>query len=214
MKRLFKKTMVSLGLVALAGFATAGDVKNGETLSAQCAACHGADGNSGSPMFPKLAGLGEKYLLKQLMDIKSKERVIPEMTGLLDDKTDVELADLAAFYASKTLQLSGPKALTVKLNTGVEVDALALGKRIYRAGNAEVGVPACSGCHSPTGQGNAPAGFPRLGGQYADYIEKQLKAFRSGERANDGDAMIMRSAVQHLSDSEIKAVANFISGLH
>lgn len=214
MKRLLNITIVSLGLMALASFATAGDVKKGESLSVQCVACHSNDGNSASPMFPKIAGLGEKYLLKQLKDIQTKQRIVPEMTGLLDNKSDADLADLAAFFDSKTLQLSGAKELKVKTNASIEVDSLKLGARIYRAGNAEAGVPACSGCHSPTGNGNAPAAFPRLGGQYAAYIEKQLKAFRAGERANDGDAMIMRSIAQRMTDAEIASVANFISGLH
>lgn len=214
MKRLLNITIVSLGLMALASFATAGDVNKGESLSVQCVACHSNDGNSASPMFPKIAGLGEKYLLKQLKDIQSKQRIVPEMTGLLDNKSDADLADLAAFFDSKTLQLSGAKELKVKTNASIEVDSLVLGARIYRAGNAEAGVPACSGCHSPTGNGNAPAAFPRLGGQYAAYIEKQLKAFRAGERANDGDAMIMRSIAQRMTDAEIASVANFISGLH
>lgn len=214
MKRLLNITIVSLGLMALASFATAGDVNKGESLSVQCVACHSNDGNSASPMFPKIAGLGEKYLLKQLKDIQSKQRIVPEMTGLLDNKSDADLADLAAFFDSKTLQLSGAKELKVKTNASIEVDSLVLGARIYRAGNAEAGVPACSGCHSPTGNGNAPAAFPRLGGQYAAYIEKQLKAFRAGERANDGEAMIMRSIAQRMTDAEIASVANFISGLH
>lgn len=214
MKRLLNIMIVSLGLIALVSFAHAGDVYKGESLSVQCTACHSSDGNSASPMFPKIAGLGEKYLLKQLKDIQTKQRIVPEMTGLLDNKSDADLADLAAFFDSKTLQLSGAKELKVKTNASIEVDSLALGARIYRAGNAEAGVPACSGCHSPTGNGNAPAAFPRLGGQYAAYIEKQLKAFRAGERANDGDTMIMRSIAQRMTDAEIASVANFISGLH
>lgn len=202
----------------------AGNASNGETIAkAECAACHGADGNSSSPMFPKLAGLGEKYLLKQLHDIKNAaeggdpkaaKRAITEMAGLLDKKSEQDLADLAAYYASKTTQLSGAKEMKVQVNSGAQVDAIKLGAQVYRAGNLETGVPACTGCHSPRGLGNAPAGYPRLSGQHADYIEKQLKDFRAGNRTNDGDTMVMREVANHMSDAEIKAVANFISGLN
>lgn len=192
----------------------AGNVANGEKISAVCSACHGSDGNSSVPSFPKIAGLGESYLLKQLKDVKSGARSIPEMTGLLDNNSDQDLQDLAAFYNSKALVLSGSKEMKVRINSGAEVDALKLGTQVYRAGNLETHVPACSGCHSPTGMGNGPAGFPRLSGQYAEYIEKQLKAFRAGERTNDGDSMVMRSIAKHMSDAEIIAVANFIAGLN
>ncbi len=202
----------------------AGNASNGETIAkAECAACHGEDGNSSSPMFPKLAGLGEKYLLKQLQDIKNAgeggnpkapKRAIAEMAGLLDNKSAQDLADMAAYYAAQPMQLSGAKEMKVQINSGAQVDALKLGTQVYRAGNLETGVPACTGCHSPRGLGNSPAAYPRLGGQHADYIEKQLKAFRAGDRTNDGDTMVMREVAKHMSDAEIKAVANFISGLN
>lgn len=191
-----------------------GDASSGESKTAVCAACHGADGNSPAPNFPKLASLGEKYLLNQLRAIKSKDRKIVEMTGLLDNFSDQDLADMAAYYNSKKIQLSGAKELSVQVNSGEKVDGLALGQRIYRAGNMESAVPACTGCHSPSGAGNSPAGFPRLGGQHAQYIEKQLNDFRLGHRTTDGDAKIMRQVAQYMSEAEIKAVANYIAGLH
>ncbi len=191
-----------------------GDPKSGEAQASTCAACHGNDGNSPAPSFPKIAGLGEKYILKQLKDVQSGDRVIVEMTGLLDGKSEQDLADLAAFYNDQTLQLSGAKEMKVKVNAGIEVDALKLGAKVYRAGNTETGVPSCMGCHSPRGLGNEGAGFPRLGGQYAEYIAKQLRHFRAGERTNDGDSKIMRGVAEHMTDAEIDAVANFISGLN
>ncbi len=195
---------------ALAG----GDAAAGEGKVAVCAACHGADGNSLAPNFPKLAGLGEKYLLKQLQDIKAGTRPVVEMTGLLDNSSDQDLADMAAFFASKPMQLSGAKEIRLRVNAGIEVDGLALGQKIYRAGNPVVGTPACTGCHSPRGLGNEPAGYPRLSGQHPDYIEKQLRAFRAGERVNDGDQKIMRQVAEYLSDADIKALANYIAGLN
>lgn len=192
----------------------AGDVAAGKKKAVACAACHGQDGNSMMPAFPKLAGLGEKYIYKQLKDVQSGSRNILEMTGILNPYKDQDLQDIAAFYASQSMQLSGAKDMQVLTNAGVEVDALELGAKVYRGGNKDSGVAACMGCHSPTGQGNAPAGYPRLSGQYPEYIEKQLRAFRAGERTNDGDAMTMRSVAKGLSDAEIKALSNYIAGLN
>ena len=206
--------MSSLLAFPVAVVAAGGSIAKGESLSAECTACHGSDGNSPAPSFPTIAGLGEKYLLKQLQDIKSEARVVPEMAGLLDNKSEQSLADLAAYYAAQSMKLTGSKEMQVRINSGAKVDGLELGERLYRAGNLETNVPSCSGCHSPTGQGNAPAGFPRLGGQHADYIVKQLKAFRAGERTNDGDSQVMRSIAKHMSDAEIEAVANYIAGLN
>lgn len=198
--------------VALAPLAlAAGDGKAGESKAAMCVACHGTDGNSPAPTFPKLAGLGEKYLLKQLQDIKSGQRQVAEMTGMLDGMSDQDLQDIAAFYDSQKRQLAGAKEAK-----------LELGEKIYRGGNIHTGVPACIGCHSPAGEGNSPAGYPALGGQYSTYIAKQLRAFRTAAhdpedasgRANDGDVAVMRGVAARMTDQEIDAVANFIAGLH
>lgn len=220
MKNLFKQALISLGLIALAQGAlvqntmAAGNAAAGEAKTAMCAGCHGADGNSPAPNFPKLANLGEKYLYKQMLDIKAGKRAVVEMTGMLNAFSDQDLQDMAAFFSAKPMQLSGAKEITVQLGTGIKVDGLELGTRVYRAGNSKTSVPACMGCHSPTGQGMAPAGYPRLGGQHAAYIEKQLRAFRGGDRTNDGDQKTMRDVAANMSDAEIIAVANFIAGLH
>ncbi len=207
MKNILLVTLTALGL---AGFAQAeGDASAGKSKAAVCSACHGADGNSAAPSFPKLAGQGEKYLVKQMNDIKNGARVVPTMAGQLDNMSKQDIADIAAYYAAQTGSVGQAKA-----------DLVALGERIYRAGNAEVGIAACTACHSPTGEGNAPAGFPKLGGQHADYIEAQLKAFRTGAeepekgRANDGDTRMMRDIVSRMSDLEIRAVSSYIQGLH
>ena len=223
MKSVFKQLVLIAGAMFLSNGVNAagpgpagivGDAAAGEGKAAMCAACHGADGNSAITLYPKLAGLGEKYLIKQMKDIKDGTRAIPEMTGLLNASSEQDMADIAAFFDQKPMQLSGAKPLKVKLNSGIETDGLELGEKVYRAGNPTVGTPACTGCHSPRGLGNAPAGYPRLSGQHADYIEKQLKAFRAGDRLNDGDSKVMRQVAEHLSDAEIKAVANFIAGLN
>ena len=180
---------------------------------AACASCHGNDGNSVVPVWPKLAGIGEKYIFQQLLLIKNKERVIVEMTGLLDASTEQDLWDMAAYYNKQGRSLSGAEEIKL-VNVSDPSEALAMGERVYRAGNLKSGVAACTGCHAPSGSGNGPAGYPALGGQHADYIEKQLLAYRRGERRSGANAQIMQGVAQYLSDDEIKAVANYIAGLN
>ena len=212
MKRIF----FVYGLIALffsAPVWAGGDAAAGKLKTASCAGCHGQDGNSAIASFPKIAGLGEKYLTAQLRHIKAGERVIVEMTGLLDYMSDQDLQDMAAYYNSKKIQISGAKEITL---TGINDPAkvLEMGENLYRAGNLKTGVAACIACHSPSGKGNGPAGYPALGGQYAEYTEKQLLAYRNGERNSGANAKIMQGVATALSDKEIKALANYISGLN
>ncbi|RMF16211.1 MAG: cytochrome c4 [Gammaproteobacteria bacterium] len=201
MKKLISGVIVALSLVSVAW--AGGDAAAGQAKAAVCGGCHGMDGNSAVPNFPKLAGLGERYLLKQIKDIKSGARQVPEMTGLLDALTEQDMADIAAYFNSKQRSegVAPDKALAEK------------GRKIYMSGIKSKKIPACMACHSPTGQGNAAAGFPALAGQHSDYIVKQLKNFRSGARANDGDTRMMRTTAYNLHDTEIEAVAAFIQGL-
>ncbi len=191
----------------------AGDAAAGESKVAMYTACHGSDGNSMVAAFPKLAGLGEKYITAQLRHVKSGERVIVEMTGMLDASSDQDLQDMAAYYDSQPRQISGAKDITL-VGISNSDEALEFGEKVYRGGNMKTGVAACTGCHSPSGTGNNPAGYPALGGQHADYIEKQLLAYRRGERASGGKAKIIKGVAAQLSDKEITAVANYISGLN
>jgi cytochrome c553 len=172
--------------------------------------CHGADGNSPVPNFPKIAGLGSKYIYRQLQNVRDGNRIIASMAGLLDNYNNEQLKDLAAFYNSQILQISGAKPLEVKVNAGIKVDSLKLGARVYRAGNLQTNVPSCIGCHSPRGLGNEPAGYPRLGGQYSEYIASQLRAYRDGEREHE----IMNTVAKNMTNAEIDSVANFIAGLN
>ena len=212
-----KKSFLSI-ICLLAAFSAnqalaAGDAAAGESKVAMCAGCHGSDGNSMVPAFPKLAGLGEKYMTAQLRMVKSGERAIVEMTGILDAWSDQDLQDMAAYYDSKPIVTSGAQDITL-VGISDPDEALDFGENVYRGGNMKTGVAACTGCHSPSGSGNNPAGYPALGGQYASYIEKQLLAYRRGERASGGNAKIMQGVAANLSDKEIKAVANYISGLN
>lgn len=198
-----------------------GDAGAGKNKAAACVACHGEAGNSAVPTFPKLAGQNARYLVKQMKNIqcgalsedqqkaeKCTPRSVPTMAGQLDNFNDDDLADIAAYYAGQSGTIGQAKA-----------ELAAKGEEIYRAGLRSKGVAACTGCHSPTGAGNGPAGYPALAGQHADYIEAQLKAFRAAAdglpgRSNDGDTKIMRDVARLMSDSEISAVASYISGLH
>jgi len=210
-----KKVVILFGLLmgwAQTGYsadaAPVGNAEAGKDMVIMCSACHGADGNSPAPAFPKIAGQGEKYLYKQLRDIRDGARLVPTMIGQLDGKSDQDLADIAAFYASQVT--SGGQT---------DPELQALGEQIYRAGIAERNVAACTACHSPTGKGNAPAGYPVLAGQHAEYTEAQLRAYRQGYedpngRTNDGDTRIMRTTAFGLSDLEIKAVASYVAGLN
>ncbi|EPJ92048.1 MULTISPECIES: c-type cytochrome [Pseudomonas] len=206
MNKLLVSLLLTLGVTGIAqaaGTALVGDAAAGQAKTAVCGACHGPDGNSMAPNFPKLAGQGDRYLLKQLHEIKDGKRQVLEMTGLLANLNDQDLADIAAFYSSQ------------KSSVGAADPALvAQGEALFRGGNLEKGMPACTGCHSPDGQGNAAAGFPHLGGQHASYIEKQLTDFREGDRTNDGDSMIMRGIAAKMSNKDIKALASYIQGLH
>jgi len=164
-----------------------------------CAACHGPDGNSIAPTFPKLAQQHPEYLVKQLQEFKSDKRVNAVMKGFASMLSDEDMKNVAYFAAN----------LKAKPGASADKELVQLGERIYRGGIADRQIAACAGCHSPNGAG-IPAQFPRLSGQYADYIVAQLTAFRDGGRKN---SIQMTQETAKLNDREIKAVADYIAGL-
>lgn len=179
-------------------------IERGEALSPPCQACHGTDGNATVPEYSNIAGQNEKYLLKQLRLIQSKEREIVLMIGQLDRLSDDDLKSLAKYYAS----LPG-------LIGQAKTDTLELGETIYRAGIKEKEVPACTACHSPYGSGNFLAGFPRVSGQTVPYLVVALKQYRDETRTSDEDVNgMMRDIAKKLTDEEIEAVANYMTGLY
>lgn len=188
-----------------------GDPEAGKSKSAACSACHGDNGNSLSSGFPKLAGQNVRYFVKQLQDIKSGAREVPEMAGIVASLTEQDMTDLAAYFEAQTTSLGG-----------VKKELLDLGQSLYRGGNPVSGVPACAACHGPAGAGVPSAGFPSLSGQHETYLSAQLEAFRaagrgdfeSKQRNNDGESRVMQSVAKNLSDDEIRAVSNYISGLY
>jgi cytochrome c553 len=199
MLRILLGIMVLLGS---SGLLADGNAANGQDLVVVCGACHGQDGNSPAGAFPSLAGQGEKYLYKQMVDIKDGRRSAITMTGLLDGYSDQQIMDIAAYYASQQTKVGAASA-----------DLVALGEKVYRAGVARKNIAACTACHSPNGGGNRAAALPALSGQWPEYTSAQLKAFRSGERNNDGESRMMRLTAMDLSDKEIEAVSSYLYGL-
>jgi cytochrome c553 len=184
-----------------------GDAARGQAVAtAVCGACHGPDGNSLVPVNPKLAGQHADYLFKQMKnfkpaDGKQPERTNPIMNGMIAAFDEGQMRDLAAYFAAQT-----QKGEVAKNRETIE-----LGQKLYRGGDQAKGLPACAACHGPAGTG-IPAQFPRIGGQYAEYTEAQLKAFRDGVRANDPNKMMRMVAIK-MTDAEIKAVSDYIAGL-
>ena len=182
------------------------DIEAGRALTTTCVACHGADGNSVASVYPSIAGQNARYLFRQMQLMRDGVRPPGLMVGQLDERTDAELADLAAYYEAQapTVGQADPE------------QALQLGEAIYRGGLLNKRVSACTACHAPDGSGNALAGFPRLSGQQPDYMIEQLKAYREGMRKTDTEVYegMMRQNAANLTDGEIAAVAHYLVGLH
>ncbi len=187
-------------LAGVGGVHAAGDAEAGKAKSAVCLACHGADGNSINPEWPSLAGQVPEYLVKQLQDFKSGARQNAVMAGMAAPLSEQDMQDLAAYYANQTLKVGAP----------TDIEKAQKGQRLYRGGNAKMLVSACMSCHGPSGQGIPPQ-FPRVSGQHAVYSESQLLAFKAGKRSNDNE--VMTRIAFRMSESEIKAVAHYMSGL-
>lgn len=176
------------------------DLVRGEaSFTAVCASCHGADGNSGIPVNPKLSQQHPEYLVKQLQEFKSGKRKSPVMQAFAAALSEDDMKNISYWAASKKAKPGFAK----------DKDLVALGERIYRGGVADRQIAACAGCHSPNGAG-IPAQYPRLGGQHADYVATQLTAFRDGGRAN---SLQMNQVAAKLNDREIRALADYIAGL-
>lgn len=201
-----KKIVIAVISAGIVGFIpnlllAQGDAAAGQTKAALCAACHGVDGNSQLAINPNLAGQNALYTVKQLQDFKSGARPGATMAAMVLSLSDQDMQDIAAWYSSQQPTVQG-----------ADPESLELAQRLYRAGNSDIAVAACSACHSPTGKGNAQAGFPALSGQHPEYTLQQLKDFRAGVRQNDAGGM-MRTVVERLTDKELEALASYVSGL-
>ena len=193
-------------LIALFGFSNMafaqGDVAAGKTKSVTCVACHGEDGNSASNLYPKIAGQHPSYLEKQLTQFKSGERSDPIMAGMVAALSEQDIKDLAAYYAS---QVATPESVSPEI-------AVA-GRNLYMGGDKDRGIPACTACHGPRGNGLELAKFPKISNQHPAYIKTQLENFRSNARENDPNGMMVDVAAK-LTDADIELLSKYISALH
>lgn len=180
------------------------DAAAGESLATPCAACHGQAGISPTPTFPHLAGQQTSYLAKQIMDIRDGRREVPQMAGQVDDFDDQDAWDVAAFYAEQEPHLG---------QADDDAELLTRGEALYRAGDQQKGIPACSACHTPTGAGIGSAAYPALSGLQTDYTVSTLQDFAAGERENDPN-QVMRDIAAKMSDDDMQAVANYLLGLN
>jgi cytochrome c553 len=178
-----------------------GSKEAGQGKAITCVACHGIDGNSANPEWPNIAGQHASYLVRQLKAFRDGTRQNVLMSPMATGLTDEDIADLAAWFSSQTVH-----------GGETEPSKLSLGQRVFRAGNAGEQAMACAACHGPTGRGNPLAGYPSIQGQHATYVAAQLRAYRSGTRADDPNGM-MRAVAARLSDADIDAVASYVQGL-
>ncbi|MBV1839999.1 MULTISPECIES: c-type cytochrome [Photobacterium] len=204
-----KKLALILTLLASCSALAQGDAEAGKAKAATCAACHGADGNSIMAQYPKIAGQHAGYLEKQLKEFKlamstggKQGRNDPVMGGMAMPLSEQDMADLAAYYSS----------LPISDNTSTEA-SVGIAQSLYRAGDPERGITACTACHGPRGNGTSLSGFPKISGQNAEYVKLQLEKFRSGQRTNDMNSM-MQSVAAKLTDDEIAALSHYVGGLH
>jgi cytochrome c553 len=208
-----KRTLLLAAVIGLPAFASAQApakpdlAKAREIVNQVCAACHGADGTSPSPANPSLAGMPADYITAQLSHFKSGVRQNAIMQGFAATLSDADMASLGAYFASQAAKPQGAK----------DAALARAGQKLWRAGDAANGVPACSACHGPTGAG-IPKNFPRIAGQWSDYTLAQLKAFKSGERGMDKDGKdangrIMTGVAHGMTESQMKAVAEYAQGL-
>ena len=209
--RFFEGKSALLLLACVPGLALAqpaGNPEAGEQKAMVCVACHGPAGNSVNPVWPKIAGQAPRYFVEQLKAFKQgpegprRSANAALMYPMAANLSEQDMADLAAYFSRQ------------EMTPGVADDKLAMqGQAIYRGGNSDTGLPACSGCHGPAGEGNPAAAYPDLSGQHAQYIYDQLQAFRSGERDGDPNAM-MQNVAKLMSDEEMRAVAEYAQGLY
>ncbi len=211
---------ISLAFVTVPTFAQAkGNSQSGQAQTMSCVSCHGEDGNSMVPTFPKLAGQHEGYLVRQLQDLKDGFRNAPMMAPLAMALDDQAIEDISAYYANQEISANQLPILEDEDDESEKADEeksaeidnlLSLGKDLYRNGNLKTKVSACIACHGPNGEGNKLALFPSLRGQHADYLIKTLTDFKNGERSTRNDNM-MHMIAQKMTKKEIQAVSFHIS---
>ena len=193
-----------------------GDVAAGQTKAGACAACHGIDGNSADPQYPRLAGQHERYIARQLHLFKSGQRQNPIMQGMAAPLSAQDMRDIGAFYATQKPQAGVADDTVIATGPHADKKFYQVGEKLFRAGRPADGLPACAACHGPAGRGNPGPAYPSLGGQHAGYTVAKLQFFRDGNSyGTDGDANpVMAQIARGLSDEEIQALGTYIEGLH
>ncbi|NOQ12899.1 MAG: c-type cytochrome [Methyloprofundus sp.] len=232
MKKSLIAVSVSFALLNMSGVVqAAGDIDAGRAKAASCASCHGENGNSMMPLFPKLAAQNEGYLIKQMQAFKDGSRSNASMSAMVSGLTDQDMQDIAAFYSAQTVtdnalpqlnpddlddiddnnELTADEKTAAKKALQKQQDTLmALGYDVYRNGDLENEISACIACHGPNGEGNEPASFPALKGQHADYMAKTLTDFKAGARSNNPDNM-MHMIAKKMTEKDIKAISYYVS---
>ena len=180
---------------------TVANTDAGKQKSMACVACHGVNGNSVNPIWPKLAGQSAHYITLQLQYFKSGERVAPLMNGLAEGLSDQDILDIASYFSKQKVN--------AETYSGDDT-SLELAKKLYKGGDIKRRIPACSGCHGPDGSGNDLAAYPRISGQHAEYLIQQLRKYKTAERKNP----MMNTIASRLQDSEIIMIANYIQALY
>jgi cytochrome c553 len=214
-KRLFIALVGAAAFAARAADApTTGDPEAGAAKSATCVACHGMDGNSPAPEWPKLAGQHTDYIVRQTLLVRDGGRENLTMLPFVQGLSNQDIADIAAYYATQKI-LPGV-ADDSPIEGGKDTYA-GLGRKLYHGGKLSAGVPACQACHGPSGRGIEGAGFPALAGQHATYTAARLRFFHEGSQygtTEDDRSLIMKTIAQRLNETEIDALATYIEGLH
>ncbi|MBE5316386.1 MAG: c-type cytochrome [Xanthomonadales bacterium] len=193
-----------------------GDAAAGQSKAAVCAACHGMDGNSADPQYPKLAGQHERYIARHLALYKSGERNNAIMLGFAAGLSPQDMRDIGAYFATQKVRAGLADESVIESGPNEGKKFYQVGEKLYRGGDLERGVPACAACHGPAGKGNPGPAYPSLGGQHATYTAAQLKLFRDGlVHGRDANAnAVMSGVARYLTDEEIQALATYIEGLH
>jgi len=190
--------LFSLSHIALAQ----GNIEAGKAKATTCIACHGVDGNSPSDIYPKIAGQHPNYIEKQLIQFKNGERNDPVMLSMVASLSEQDMKDIAAYFSAQT---ATPETVAPEL--------AKTGRDLYMGGDKERGIPACTACHGPRGNGLQLAKFPKISNQHPAYIKSQLEKFRNGTRANDPNGMMVDVAAK-LTDADIELLSEYISALH
>ncbi len=216
MKKLISAIVCCVMALAMAGVSyAAGNAGAGKSKTATCSGCHGGDGNSMVPNYPRLAGQNSSYIRRQLADFKNLKRADPTMQAMVAALSEQDMQDIGAYYASQVAKYTkdeGEQFVDEDEEIPVTAELIARGKEIYEAGNEETGLAACSACHGPTAEGNPSAGFPNLKGQFLVYVIKSLNDFKESYRNND-DAAMMQTLAKKMTKDEIYSVSAYLSSL-